>query len=125
VGTLVVVLVAGNLWQWTAAHPHLAGDRYLVTSLTSRAPGASGTVFFDPQSREGVLVVRDLAADQNYRLWVVHGKEWKSVGTFTADQKGAGSLVMTVPSGAVEAFCVSRDEGEVYRSSSWVLLGSL
>jgi anti-sigma-K factor RskA len=67
---------------------------------TDMAPTASGTFYFMPGEREAVLMVSGLpklTKGQVYQLWLVHGDETMTGGTFYCEPDGSGMLVVKAP----------------------------
>jgi anti-sigma-K factor RskA len=100
-----VVLVAGNLLQWTGViqRPGKQGSPALMSTTlagTGDVRDAYGTVVLDPADHEGVLAVTGLPrldSAHQYQLWLIRGGERRSAGVFSVDAKGYGSLLLVVP----------------------------
>ena len=88
-----------------------------VATLTSKlpsAPGAAGTVVWDPEKQQGILKVANaptLTADKDYQLWLVDPayKQPVDAGVFRVDEKGATEFTFRpkLRVAAANAFAVS------------------
>lgn len=100
-----VVLVAGNLLQWTGViqRPGKPGSPAMTSASlagTGDVRGAYGTIVLDPADHEGVLAVTGLPrldSAHQYQLWLIRGGERRSAGVFSVDAKGYGSLLLVIP----------------------------
>lgn len=67
---------------------------------TEQAPTATGSLYYVPGDRQGVLMVSGLPKlnrGEVYQLWLVSGQENMSGGTFYCDADGNGMLVVKAP----------------------------
>jgi len=122
----LILALGGNVVQWWNASPQAKHPGFSVIVLQGPKDGQQvyGTLMLG-SDHQGLLAVRGLPGADRYRLWIVHDHQWTSVGTFSVASDGSGSLAVRIPAGlkGVQAFCVSKDEGEVYYGE-WVLQGT-
>jgi anti-sigma-K factor RskA len=80
------------------------------------SPGASGWLLWDPTTRRGLLLARDLPPappGKVYELWAIAGAEPVPAGLFTVDPAGRGLLrLSSLPAGpAFTTFAVTLEPG--------------
>ncbi len=80
----------------------LASQQLETRSLTPAAQSvrASGTIWLDPASRSGMVMVHDLPPlppGRGWQLWFVRGSQRLSGGMVWVDRSGAGYGLITVP----------------------------
>jgi anti-sigma-K factor RskA len=105
--------VAQQQAQIAALQRDLAEQQQLVRVLSdpnqvqrklagSGIPGA-GSVYFDPQKNQAVVVVQDMPAlpeNEAYQLWLIQGNNVPvPMPTFTVNQNGQAAVVLTAPAG--------------------------
>lgn len=79
----------------------LASPRLTTRQLAATAQGAgSGTIYLDPRSGNGMVMIRDLPplpADRSWQVWFVRGSERVSGGLLYPGPSGAGYAIIAVP----------------------------
>jgi anti-sigma-K factor RskA len=117
----VAACAAIGLGIWAATLNSRLSDRPEAIDIS----GANGSLIVSP-SREGTLVVSDLAAapaGKTYEVWVIEGGKPLPAGTFAGGGRVAVVLTRKVPDGAVVAVTLER-AGGVDRPTSKPLISS-
>lgn len=81
----------------------LASERLTIRSLESDSADlrARGTMYVDPESRSGMIMVRELPPlppGRSWQLWYVRGSERMSGGMLRTDTAGSGYTLIRSPS---------------------------
>jgi anti-sigma-K factor RskA len=100
---LIVALAAGNVWLWRQTRPRAqqVAEMLVVAMVPSEAaPGAHGTLVISSDGEYGSLVVENLPAldtAHQYQVWLTHGGERRSGGTFSVNDHGYGVIEILAP----------------------------
>lgn len=109
-----VVLVLNSAF-WLLVQPPTRPEGLSSLELHSNNTAysqASGQLFFDPETRTGILAVQGLPplpVESQYQFWLVESGKWIDAGTFDVSSSGTSSLRVSFPDdpGRYQRYCVS------------------
>jgi anti-sigma-K factor RskA len=133
---LVVVLAAGNVWQWQRssglAQPQVAHMGSIPMMPSTAAPAATGMLVVSTDGQYGTLIVDGLPAldaGHQYQLWMIEGGQRASGPVFSVNAEGYGSMPVSSsrPLSSYKAFGVTVEPvgGSAAPTGERVLSGTL